>query len=136
MTDSPSPIDRASRITPVTPLEHQRRERAALEEVAAPPEAASFDGIPSSPPDEVLAEVDAAMAHLDALRAAGTSVSIDAGSGAGLRIALTGEDGSRREIGAAELFDLAAGRGDASTTGPAGAPVDDGGEPPHVDRKA
>lgn len=134
MSDSSRPIDRASRITPTPSLEDRRRERAAVEQAATPPpEAASFDGIPGSPPDEVLAEVDAAMAQLEAMREAGTSVAFQTGA-EGLRIELVDQDGARREIGAAELFDVASGRREAAADAPADEPA--GGPGPHVDREA
>lgn len=134
MTDSIDPTDRTTRITPAAPLEGRRRERAPVEDAPVPArEAATFDGIPASPPDDVLAEVDAAMEHLEALRAAGTSVSFETGA-SGLRIELVGDDGVRREIGAAELFDVASGRAPGST-----APPEEPAQDPaasHVDREA
>lgn len=134
MSDPIDRTDRTTRIAPATPLEGRRRERAPVEDLPVPAqEAATFDGIPASPPDDVLAEVDAAMAHLEALRAAGTSVAFETGE-SGLRIELVGEDGTRREIGAAELFDVASGRATAPAV-PAEEPAGDG-VGAHVDREA
>lgn len=135
MSHSSDPIDRAPRVTPVTPVEGRRRERAPVEDASAGtpvPEADAFDGVPGAPPDEVLAEVDAAMAHLERLRAAGASVSFRTGP-EGLRIDLE-QDGERRPIGPAELFDIASGRTDPSTVEPSTPPAD--GTTPRVDREA
>jgi hypothetical protein len=134
MSDPIDRTDRTTRIAPAAPLEGRRRERSPVEDAPASlEEAATFDGIPASPPDDVLAEVDAAMAHLEALRAAGTSVSFETGE-AGLRIELVGGDGTRRAIGAAELFDVASGRAPAPAD-PTEESVQDGAAA-HVDREA
>lgn len=133
MSDSPSPIDRASRVLPTAPTDH-RRDRPAVQEPAVAPaeEAATFDGIPASPPDEVLAEIGEAMARLEALRADGVSVAF----GDGGRIELVGDDGTRREIPASELFDVVEGRRAADPSPPADPPPADGERPAHVDREA
>jgi hypothetical protein len=62
--------------------------------------------IPSSPPDEVLAELDAAACSLDELsrRAAELTLEMDAQTG-GLRIQLADDDGSRM-LTPSELFAL------------------------------
>ncbi|CAB4931574.1 unannotated protein [freshwater metagenome] len=134
MSDPIDLTDRTTRIAPAAPLEGRRRERSPVEDApVSAQEAASFDGIPASPPDDVLAEVDAAMAHLEALRAAGASVSFETGA-SGLRIELVGENGTRREIGAAELFDVASGRA-PDPADPAEDPARDGAAA-HVDREA
>lgn len=133
MSDSPSPIDRASRVPPTAPTDH-RRERPAVEQPTTAPaeEAATFDGIPSSPPAEVLAEIGDAMAALEDLRADGVSVAF----GDGGRIELVGDDGARREIAASELFDVVEGRRAAGPS-PAAEPADGGRpSPSHVDREA
>jgi hypothetical protein len=133
MSDSPSPIDRASRVPPTAPADH-RRERPAVQDPAAAPaeEAATFDGIPASPPDEVLAEIGEAMGRLEQLRADGVSVAF----GDGGRIELVGEDGTRRDIPASELFDVVDGRRPADPPPPAASSPGDGERTPHVDREA
>lgn len=136
MSDSSSPIDRTPRVAPITPPGSPGRERPAVDEPAARPvDAATFDGIPASPPDEVLAEIDAAMGRLQELRDRGVSVTFDVGAGSGARIELVDDDGARREIGGSELFDVVSGRRSAEATAPPdAAPGPDGG--PRVDREA
>lgn len=139
MSDSSSPIDRTPRVAPITPPATTRRERTPVEEAAAPPvDAATFDGIPATPPDEVLAEIDAAMGRLEELRDRGVSVTFDVGAGSRARIELVNDDGTRREIGGSELFDVVAGKGAGDVperSAPRPAEGDDG-ERPHVDREA
>ncbi|MEV4422500.1 hypothetical protein AB0L40_21360 [Patulibacter sp. NPDC049589] len=134
MSDSPNSIDRATRITPATPLDQRRPERPPVEETGARAveDAASFDGIPATIPDEVLAEIGGALDRLEELRADGTSVRFDAGSGSGAGIELHGADGTIREIGASELFDVVSGER-AATTAPADVPP---AVTPRVDREA
>lgn len=138
MSDTSSPIDRTPRVAPVTPPGPARQERPAVDEPAARPvDAATFDGIPASPPDEVLAEIDAAMSRLEELRDRGVSVTFDVGAGSGARIELVGDDGARREIGGSELFDVVSGRRSGDAAPPADAdPGVDTDDLPHVDREA
>lgn len=134
MSDSSSPIDRASRVPPTAPTDHRRERPPVAEPEAAPVEAASFDGIPASPPDEVLAEIDAAMGRLEDLRADGVSVAF----GSTGRIELVGDDGARREIKPGELFDVVDGRraADPSTPGTSTAVDRDAPVPPGRDASA
>ena len=138
MSDSTSPIDRTPRVAPLTPPGAPRRERPAVDETdQRPVDAATFDGIPASPPDEVLAEIDAAMGRLEELRDRGVSVTFDVGAGSGARIELVGEDGARREIGGTELFDVVSGRSTGDAAPPSDATPGSGpGDAPHVDREA
>lgn len=133
MSDSPSPIDRASRVPPTAPTDH-RRERPAVDEAATTPaeEAATFDGIPASPPADVMAEVDAAIGRLEELRADGVSVEF----GAGGTIELVGDDGTRRSVPASELFEVVEGRRAADPSPPAEPGTADAPAPAHVDREA
>jgi hypothetical protein len=121
MTDSHA-IDRATRIHPIAALErHERPGRGTVEQpVAAPAEAAPFDGIPATIPDGVLAEVQGAMDRLDDLHAAGGAVRFHAGEGTGARIELVGADGRGRQIGAGELFRIV----DGAPVDPAPTPAD------------
>lgn len=133
MTDSSRPIERASRVPPTAPTDH-RRERPAVDEpaTARADEAATFDGIPASPPDEVLAEIDAAIGRLDELRADGVSVAF----GDGGRIELVGDDGRRREIAASELFEVVEGKRAADPSPQPEAGPADAAAATHVDREA
>lgn len=136
MSDSSNPIDRTPRVLPITPPGSPRRERPAVDEVAAPPvDAATFDGIPASPPDDVLAEIDAAMGRLEDLRDRGVSVTFDVGAGSGARIELVDDDGTRREIGGTELFDVVSGRR-AGEVDPSPDPGPGPDDAPRVDREA
>lgn len=131
MSDSPTPIDRASRVVPIPPQGH-RHERSPVAEPETPrAEAAGFDGIPGSPPDAVLAEIDAATGRLEELRAGGVSVAF----GDGGRIELVGDDGDRREVGASELFAVVDGRIAADPSAAAGGTARNAA-PAHVDREA
>lgn len=107
-------ISRTTRISPIAALErHERLDHGSVEQqVAAPSEAATFDGIPATVPDDVLAEIEEAMERLEDLRSEGTSVSFDVDGGLG--ITLTGPDGHGRAVGAGELFGIIDG---APTTG-------------------
>jgi hypothetical protein len=129
MSDSTNSIDRASRITPLSALQEHRRQRPPAAEVAPqkPVEAATFDGVSATVPDEVLAEIGDAMGRLDALQAQGRSVRVTPGDGAGPRIELLDAEGHGETLSPTGLFDVVSGDRDPAapaTPGPSSGRVD------------
>ncbi len=135
MTDPTRRIDRAR---PVPPARGPKRERPIPEAAVPPVAGATFDGIPASPPDEVLEQIDAARGQLDALHARGAAVEFETGADSRVRAVLVEADGTRRELAASELFDVVAGRGTDPAAGSSTVADDDPDDAPapHFDGKA
>jgi hypothetical protein len=101
--DSPTTV---ARVVPA----HLRRDDAPALTDAYVTKLDGFDGIPATPPLEVMAEVAAQFDRLDALRAEHVSLRFDVSEGNRVRIEVIGEDGEvRRRIPVTEAMEIAAG---------------------------
>jgi hypothetical protein len=108
ITSIPS-FDSTTTVARVVPA-HLRTDDAPVLTDAYVEKLDGFDGIPSAPPLEVMAEVAAQFDRLDALRAEHVSLRFDVSESNRVRIEVVGEDGEvRRRIPVTEAMEIAAG---------------------------